>query len=135
MRRKRRRGVDKRRDLMDDVWKQMSMVVRREEKGVCFTCGKKAYWKEMQGGHYQHGMYKKTYFMRKNVHCQCGRCNGPLHGQLDIYGFKLDELYGEGTARELYDLAQEEYRWKMSELEELLNTYKQRNEELDDEYL
>ena len=88
--------------LKKDLWKVLSELVRREEQ-ACFTCGKTGSWKyDFQGGHYEHGKkFPVSYFDRRNVHCQCKRCNKWLKGNPRPYAIKLQEWYGQGILLEL----------------------------------
>jgi hypothetical protein len=76
----------------------MSEVVRREAKGVCYTCGKIDDWKNMHCGHFKHG---KLDFDFRNQHCQCPKCNTYESGKLDVYGIKLVREHGLGWVNQL----------------------------------
>lgn len=41
------------------------------------------------------------------------------------FGIALDELYGAGTAKEMYKLAKKPKQWKVEELEEIINDAKE----------
>lgn len=85
--------------LKSKCWKVVSEWVRRNENGVCFTCGAKQWdselgqnnWKVMQAGHYIHGALD---YDEMNIHCQCVRCNKWLSGNLGEYTMKLISKYG-----------------------------------------
>jgi hypothetical protein len=80
----------------------MSLLVRTEERGICFTCGKKCEIKKCDAGHFvQVGGHIIVFFERKNVHVQCDRCNHWLSGNLLIYNDKMIEKYGEEEVKEL----------------------------------
>ena len=84
------------------AWKKLSLLVRTEEKGICFTCDKKYDIKKCDAGHFiQASGHSNTFFERKNVHCQCDRCNRYLSGNLLIYNDKMIEKYGVEEVKEL----------------------------------
>jgi len=73
-------------------------------RATCWTCGVKKPWKEMDCGHF---MSRSKYATRwlydpeaglTNVQPQCKRCNMTNGGQQFMYGKRLDEVYGAGTA-------------------------------------
>lgn len=99
MKKLKRRKIS-RKGLHDKAWDLMSEIVRREEKGVCYTCGKKGHWKTMQAGHFLHG--RRMDFNRRNIHCQCPRCNLFLSGNLAAYARHLIKDYGPDILDELY---------------------------------
>ena len=100
----------------------MSEVMRRAEKGICFTCGKKDSYKSMDAGHYIHG--NRMDFVPMNIHCQCSRCNRFLHGNLGVYGERLIAEYGEQAVAELRELSKKEHKFTIIELEDIINELK-----------
>ena len=109
------------------AWKAFSEWVRRNEKGICFTCGDTKNWKLQQAGHYIHG---RLDYDPMNVHCQCIACNHFKHGNLGVYGEKMIDKYGFDSVQELrlrsnkiwkpsrYEIEAIEEHWK-SELEKM----------------
>lgn len=75
----------------DKAWAKQSELIRREEKGVCYSCGEINDWKLCQAGHFHHD---KLDFDRRNIHCQCVRCNKWLSGNLGNYALHLMEDIG-----------------------------------------
>ncbi len=69
--------------------------------GRCFTCSKEMHWKQVDAGHFQTRAKFSTRWDEVNVQFQCKNCNMTNSGQQYIFGLKLDEVYGEGTADEL----------------------------------
>jgi len=84
--------------LHNDCWKLHSEIVRRNEKGICFTCLIKHEWQDCDCGHFKHACMD---FNRKNTHCQCKKCNNWLKGNLDLYALRLEAKYGFGIIQEL----------------------------------
>jgi hypothetical protein len=108
--------------LKKELWKIQSIYIRRKE-GKCFTCGKKYPWKLLQAGHFEHKDCLD--FETKNIHAQCVRCNKHLSGNLGAYAEHLEELYGFGVVQEIRGQRDKIKRWKVSELEEKINFYKE----------
>ena len=83
-----------------------SRYIRKREadyNGIaeCFTCGRKAHWKDLQCGHFQTRKKYSTRWHELNVAPQCGGCNMYNGGQQYIFGLKIDKIHGEGTAEDL----------------------------------
>ena len=88
--------------LKKRFWKVFSEYIRRRDKGVCISCGKKDDWKYTDAGHY----IAKTgglsiYFDEENVNCQCTGCNRFRHGNLAQYALALRLKYGEQILEKL----------------------------------
>lgn len=110
--------------LRKKAWDLQSKWIRQSEEGICFTCGKHGNWKEMDTGHYIHKNCLD--FDLINLHCQCTYCNRFLHGNLGIYAERLISEYGEEAITNLRERSKKEKKFNIFELEELVNTYKQR---------
>lgn len=77
--------------LKAKLWKVFSEYIRTRDKGICFTCGRKA---EGSGYHAGHFISKSVggialYFHPENVRGQCYNCNINLGGNQWEYGQKL----------------------------------------------
>lgn len=126
MRFKRIRKQSKRpeRVLHQKAWKVFSEYIRRRDKGRCCTCGVVSDYKNMNAGHFHHGVLD---FDEMNVNCQCVACNKWNHGRLNIYATFLVEKYGLEAFNDLYKRAmiankgQKYYPW---ELEAIIAKYK-----------
>jgi hypothetical protein len=118
--------------LRNKAWKLQSEYIRRYERGICFTCGVTKDWKEMDTGHYIHGNWMD--FILMALHCQCTRCNRFLHGNLGVYAERMVAEYGEKAVAELRAYSEKkenkDKKYNIFELQELINTYKQRLAEL-----
>jgi len=108
--------------LRSKLWKLFSEYVRRKERGICYTCGKRDEWKYMQAGHFVHRDCLD--YNEKNIHCQCVGCNKWRHGNLVEYADRLERDYGPGVIQELKKLGNEIKIWKISELESMIEEYK-----------
>lgn len=94
------------------------------EIATCFTCGKQDHWKKLQNGHFQSRRHYSTRWNEQNCQVQCAGCNVFKYGEQFIFGKKLDEKYGEGTAEELYIKAKKIVKLSNDELIDLINNYK-----------
>tara|TARA_R110001592_G_scaffold263658_1_gene529006 strand:+ start:2103 stop:2492 length:390 start_codon:yes stop_codon:yes gene_type:complete len=94
------------------------------EIATCFTCGKQDHWKKLQNGHFQSRRHYSTRWNEQNCQVQCAGCNVFKYGEQFIFGKKLDEKYGEGTAEELYIKAKKIVKLSNDELIDLINRYK-----------
>lgn len=98
-----------RKKLVDKLDKVFSKYIRtRNATGngyvVCFTCGKKAKWNEMDCGHFVSRKKLPTRWNEQNCQNQCKLCNIFQNGNQYIFGVNLDKKYGEGTAQKLIEL-------------------------------
>lgn len=72
----------------------------------CVTCGKPLQWKyEAECGHFQTRGKPRTRFNEQNCHAQCNHCNNRKKGEQYRHSVRIDEMYGDGTAKKLEDLA------------------------------
>lgn len=114
--------------LRNKAWILFSSYIRQKEKGLCFTCGKKDEWKSMNAGHFVHKDCLD--YNEKNVHCQCPGCNQYKSGNLVNYAIHLEKIYGFGIVQELKKEGDKIKYWKIKELEETIETYKNKLKEL-----
>lgn len=112
--------------LKKKLWTLFSIYIRYRDKGVCFTCGLKKQWKEMQAGHFISRAIGGIllYFHERNVHCQCFRCNINLGGNGAIYAKRLKERYGQEALDELYTLQQTLAQWTPQDYLDKIEHYK-----------
>lgn len=112
--------------LKKKLWKLVSEYVRRRDFGVCFTCGAKKHWRQMQAGHF---IPKKIcgadlYFDERNIHCQCFRCNINLGGNGAIYAQNMRKRYGDEFVNEIYRMFYQKItQWKEIDLDKLYQDY------------
>ncbi len=107
--------------LIKRAWKLQSEYIRRIENGICFCCGIRKPWKQMDTGHYIHKDCLD--FDLVNLHCQCSRCNRFLHGNLGVYAERLISEYGEEAIIALRQRANQVKKFTISELKDLINKY------------
>ena len=112
---------------LDAIFSQYIRLKDADHKGdvTCFTCGKVSHYKKgMQCGHFQSRKHYATRWLEKNVAVQCVGCNVYKFGQQYIFGKKLDEKYGDGTAEELYIKAKQTVKFSTDELQDMIKHYK-----------
>lgn len=115
------------RKMFDKAWKECSQFIRQRDKYICYTCGARCDKYTSDAGHFRHGKTKQTYFDEDNIHAQCIRCNKYLSGNLGIYGVKLVKELGEKRVEKIIQDSYPIKIWKLKELEEIYQYYKQKN--------
>lgn len=105
-----------------------SIYIRRKNSlnniSTCITCGKKDHWKKLQNGHFQSRKHYSTRWDEVNCQVQCAGCNVFRYGEQFVFGNKLDQKYGSGTARRLHIKAQKIIKLTNTEIEEMIIRYK-----------
>jgi len=116
--------------LKKKAWDLCSKYVRQRDLGRCITCGDIRDWKEQNAGHFMHGSTTPIYLDERNVNCQCVKCNKWLGGNLDVYAMVLIRKYGRGIIEKL---VQQKYiikKFKVGELQEIIDKYTQKIKKL-----
>lgn len=117
--------------LKKKFWKVFSEYIRRRDKGICISCGKRSRWQDMDAGHY----IPKTrglaiYFDEKNVNCQCTSCNRFQHGNLSDYAIGLKTKYGNDVLDELDYKQRQRISLTSMDYIEFIKIYKQKIKDL-----
>ena len=86
----------------------VSQYVRRlysDDNGevTCYTCTKRAHYKEMQCGHFVPRQYLAARYDLRNLRVQCYACNMLYNSQPSTFAYKL-ELETRGIVAELNKL-------------------------------
>ena len=91
----------------------------------CFTCDKVSHYKiGIHAGHFMSRSRLATRWHEDgNVMPQCYRCNIHLSGNQYIYSLRLDERYGEGTAKKLEELSRQPTKMMRIDYEELIDYF------------
>jgi len=79
------------------LWRWVSLFVRLsavpsdETYGfaICFTCGARKHYKEMDAGHCLSRRHKNTKYHEDNLRCQCVHCNRNLYGNVAEFEKRL----------------------------------------------
>lgn len=120
-------------NLRDKVWKEFSIYIRKKwsVNGFvrCYTCQANKFWKEMEAGHFYHGSHRESYMDERNVRPQCNTCNQHKDGAHKIFEAKLLEEYGQDVLDELRRKSKKIWKPSSTELEYMLEYYKQANKE------
>ncbi len=77
-----------------------SFIRERDKDKPCVTCGK--YTDKKDCGHFISRRFESTRFDEKNSHGQCQKCNRFEYGNQFEHGIKIDDMYGDGTAKQLH---------------------------------
>lgn len=120
-----------RKTLVAKADKVFSEYIRRryaDDNGIaeCYTCGKKAPWKELQCGHFQSRKHYATRWNETNCQVQCSGCNVFKYGEQFRFGRNLDIEFGDGTAEGLYQLSSQVVKYANFELEDMIKHYEKK---------
>ena len=99
-----------------------------DENGYCrcVTCGVVKHWKEMQGGHFISRTWTATKLLEENINVQCGRCNGPLRGNMIQYTIYMIDMYGRDFVEELQDMKGKTKKYSRPEILDIIDELKTR---------
>lgn len=117
--------------LKKSLWRVFSEYIRQRDGGVCISCGKGDFWRNMDAGHY----VPKTaglslYFDERNVNCQCTYCNRWMHGNLSRYAIALRKKHGETILEELDSERVKIKKIEPAEYNRLIDYYKEKTKAL-----
>ena len=81
---------------------KMIRLIESDKNGFskCVTCGVRKHYKEMNAGHYRHGLD----FIRENQHNQCVKCNKYMSGNLAEYTLFMIDNYGRERVDEIMNM-------------------------------
>lgn len=91
----------------------------------CLTCGLVRSIKELQCGHFMGRAHNATRYSEENTAPQCYGCNVMQQGRQYIFGMEIDKLYGDGTAKRLYQESKEPHQFKRDELLQIIHDAKE----------
>ena len=119
------------RGLKAKCWKLFSEWIRRkdaDEGGTtyCVTCRKPVFWKEAHAGHFVPGRTNAVLFHPEIVHPQCQVCNIWKGGAYHDYTLFMLDKYGREKVEEFLSLRRQVKKYTRSDLEELIQQYKER---------
>ena len=122
--------------LKKRAWAQFSKYIRlkyADKNGMecCYTCGKKAHWKQMQAGHGIGGRNNSVLFMEEVVRPQCAGCNLWGGGKYSIFAEKLISEYGPIAYAKFVKKSNETVVYKAYNYEAIYEAYKDLVKELE----
>lgn len=91
----------------------------------CITCKKREHWKNVHAGHFVKRSVNSLRYDSENVNGQCGQCNVYKYGEQYAYSKALDEKYGDGTAKKLFDRRGEQHKFTKEELQQIIDDSKE----------
>jgi len=125
-------------DYKEEAWKEFSKYIRlrdcllttgTKDYGLCFTCGRKKHFKDLQAGHFLDGRWNSILFDEEGVHAQCRQCNLFKNGNKEEYEPKMIELYGKEKVEEMKARKQIVKRFTIEELIKLKEYYREEYKE------
>jgi hypothetical protein len=124
------------RGLKAKAWKVFSEYIRRrdaDEGGTCrcVTCRAPIFWKEAHAGHFVPGRTNAVLFHPDITNAQCIRCNIFLGGNYAAYTLYMLDRFGREKVEEFLALKHKAVKLTRSDLEEIIEKYKQKLEELE----
>jgi hypothetical protein len=124
------------RGLKQKAWKLFSEYVRRKHADAngyarCYTSGVTAHWKELQCGHAIGGRHGAVLFDEEICRPQSVRDNVFLRGNYPIFTTKLIKENGMAWWESKLEGARQIVKYTRSDLEDLINNYKQKLAELE----
>jgi hypothetical protein len=123
------------RDWKKEAWKWCSRYVRlyysRNGICTCYTCSVALPIKEMQAGHAFSGRRNSILFELDLIRPQCYGCNCCNSGKLDVFTYRLRNELGKKRFEELWCLRDRQKIYKIPDLQDLIETFKQRVDQLE----
>jgi hypothetical protein len=124
-------GIAKTKAKLDSIFSQFIRLRGSNDEGWghCYTCGRLRHYKEVDCGHFITRAKLATRWKEENCQFQCKQCN-MTGGQQYVFGKKLDEQYGPGTAEAILIESNKTKKWTVEELEEKCRYYRRKVNEI-----
>lgn len=121
----------KRQNLIKELDHLTSLYVRQKNAdkygmNICYTCGRKFFWKDLDCGHYIKRRFLNTRWDLDNLRPQCQYCNRNLGGNYRIYENKIANELGQEAVMKLWDKAYSQQKILDVELEQMIIEMKMR---------
>ena len=126
--------------LKKKAWTEFSKFIRTRDcllttgtktEGICISCGRRVEFSNCDAGHFISRSKTATLFHEKNVNLQCKSCNAFSDARVfDVYRINLIKKWGKGTDIEIEEKSLEIKKFTPYELQELIEVYKKKVEEL-----
>lgn len=116
---------------LDKVFSEYVRLRNTDEWGYdnCITCESRKFWKTVDAGHFITRAKLSTRFDPRNVFFQCKQCN-LSGGHSYKFGLKLDKMFGQGTAQEIFEKSEQRGDISTSEYVDLIDEYRKKVNEL-----
>ena len=117
---------------LDNVYSKYKKLSNLSKEGYirCFTCRGFFSYRQIDCGHFVSRIYMNTRYMEENTQPQCQKCNRFLEGRKDVYALNLQKKYGADILQKLNDKKNEIRQFTITELQEMIASYKQKLKEL-----
>lgn len=113
---------------LDAIFSEYIRLRKANKQGIviCYTCGKKAYWKGqgMQNGHFMSRKSYSTRWEELNCQVQCYACNVMRYGEQYKYGLELQKEYTKDLPEQLLIQSKQIKKFSNIDLEDMINKYK-----------
>jgi hypothetical protein len=123
----------KRSTLVKNLDTIFSIYIRRKDAindiAKCVTCGKEDHWSKLQNGHWASRRHYSTRWDERNCNVQCSGCNVFRAGEIYLYTKYLCSKYGDNFPEELYKLSQKTVKFTDSDLQDMIQYYKDKLKE------
>ncbi len=119
-------SIPKLKKELDRVFSIFTRTKDADENGMvsCVTCGRRAYWKEMDAGHYVPRQDLAVRWDPRNVWPQCRPDNVFRGGEPEKMAIYINQTCGAGVAESLRALARQGLKLQRSWLEIKIKEYK-----------
>lgn len=94
-----------------------------KEYGLCYTCGRRKPFSELQAGHFIDSRCNSILFEEDGVHAQCKQCNLFKNGNKDAYTPKMIKDYGLKRVEELQQLKHITKEYRIADYEAIKEEY------------
>lgn len=121
---------------LDGIFSEWVRRSAADEGGTveCVTCRKLMFWKNdgAQAGHFIKRSHRSVRWDPRNVHVQCVHCNKWRNGEEGQHSDYIIKRYGVEVHQELFRLKHQVCKHTRADLEEMIQSYKQKLAEMDE---
>ena len=96
------------------------------DAGLCFTCGKRYIYRQLQAGHFVGGRHNGNLYSERGTNAQCYYCNIILKGNILEYRRQVIKRFGENADLDLEAEAKLTRQYKAQDLLDLIAHYQQK---------
>lgn len=126
MKRTKSKSLSKLKKELDAIFSRFIRIRKADKGGMtrCYTCGKKAHWKEMHCGHYISRVHSPTRWNEINCQVQCPGCNLFKQGAADEFAIALIKEYGDEILNDLNRIKHGDFKLDREFYENAILSYK-----------